>query len=159
MDYHDLFLDSFSGWLAAYKSQDHVLHTEADFQSHLFAQILFRMLGNDFPKPYRIHTNYSVLTPREKIDLVLGDNEVLVELKFEPDYIGMPKTRKPVVLNEDIVRDFQRMERYASNGFPFCYAIILDEDGLHRRTWYDLDWHKQLQGRRNVHLLVRRFSA
>ena len=133
MSYHRVFQEAVEAWAADYERGAHRLYTEADFQSHLFYHLLRLMIEQGFEQPYQIHVNYSVQSAREKIDLALGQNEVLAELKLEPDYPELPASRRPVVFTEDIVKDLDRMRRYAQQGYPYCYVLALDEAGFHRR--------------------------
>ena len=158
MGYHQVFLEAVEAWIADYERGAHRLYTEADFQSHLFYHLLTLMAGRGFEQPYRIHTNYSVQSVREKIDLVLGDNEVLAELKFEPDYPELAQSRRPVVLTEYIVNDIDRMRRYARQGYPHCYILALDEAGIHRRALADFEWRVLRRGEGEAYLLAHVFN-
>ena len=136
MNYHHLFLDGVRAWLSAYEGGTQMLYTEADLQSHLFFHLVALMRDRNFDQPYEIHVNHSVRSAQEKIDMVLGDGEVLIELKFEPDYPELPNSKKPVVFKKDIEKeDFERMGRYAQLGYRYCYALVLDEDGIHHRAF------------------------
>jgi len=61
------------------------------------------------------HVRKSVFNKHRKVDLVLGSDEVLVELKMEPDYPGVSK---PVVFSMkkesggygSVEEDFEKIE-------------------------------------------------
>lgn len=158
MDYHRLFQDAVNSMAQAYENGVIKLHTEADLQSYLFFHIVTLMGERIFQQPYKIHANYGLKsTAREKIDLVLGDNDVLVELKYEPDNRELPQSKRPVVLKADIERDFERMERHAQQSWPHCFVLLFDEDGQHLRRYNDLNWRKLRQGRKEAFLLLRAY--
>jgi hypothetical protein len=159
MGYHQVFREAVEAWAADYECGAHRLYTEADFQSHLFYHLMRLMVAQGFAQPYQIHVNYSIHSVREKIDLVLGENEVLAELKFEPDYLELAPSRRPVVFTEDIAKDIDRMRRYAQQGYPHCYVLALDEAGIHYRAFADYKWRVLRQGEREVYLLMHAFNS
>ena len=113
--------------------------TEADLQSHLFSKCLELMKKEAFEMPFHIHTEKDVFERRKKIDLVLGDDEVLVEIKVEPDYPGV---NKPVVFSTikeaggrgfgSVEEDLLKVEDYARKG-KHAHFVMVDEDGRHAR--------------------------
>jgi hypothetical protein len=158
MSYHQVFREAVEAWAADYERGVYHLYTEADFQSHLFFHLLTLIAQRGFEQPYQIHVNYSVHSVREKIDLALGENEVLVELKLEPDYPELARSRRPVVFTEDIARDIDRMRRYAQQGYPHCYVLALDEAGIHHRALGDYEWQVLRRGEGEAYLLVHAFN-
>lgn len=158
MSYHRVFREAVEAWAADYERGAHHLYTEADFQSYLFYHLLRLMIEQGFEPPYPIHLNYSVQSAREKIDLALGQNEVLAELKLEPDYPELPPSRRPVVFTEYIVKDLDRMRRYAQQGYPHCYVLALDEAGIHRQVLDDFEWRVLRRGEREAYLLMHAFQ-
>jgi hypothetical protein len=158
MSYHRVFQEAVEMWAADYERGAHRLCTEADFQSYLFYHLLRLMAEQGFEQPYQIHVNYSVQSAREKIDLALGRNEVLAELKLEPDYPELPPSKRPVVFTEYIVRDLDRMQRYAQQGYPHCYVLALDEAGIHRRALGDFEWRVLRRGEGEAFLLMYAFQ-
>ena len=63
------------------------LDREADFTHHLFAKCLKVMSDLDMPTPYQIHAEETYTTPDPKewhkpVDIVLGESETLIEVKF-----------------------------------------------------------------------------
>jgi hypothetical protein len=159
MSYHQVFREAVEAWAADYERGAHHLYTEADFQSHLFYHLLRLIIEQGFEQPHQIHLNYSVRSAREKIDLALGENEVLAELKLEPDYPELPASRRPVVFTEDIVKDLDRMRRYAQQGYSHCYVLALDEVGIHRRALGDFEWRVLRRGAGEAYLLMHAFDS
>ena len=88
-----------------------------------------------FPFPLKLYAEKSVFSRRKKVDLVLGDNEIFVELKLEPDY---PRVSKPVVFSTrreaggpgSVEDDLEKIEKYASKG-KFAHFVMIDEDERH----------------------------
>lgn len=117
--------------LTRYERGELEILTEADLQGHLFAEIAGRVPG----RPVPIHSHYSLVSRREKLDILVSDGEerIMLELKVEPDYPGVPK---PVVFPEEVWKDLERLERYVSVGHVQAgYFLMLDENGSHyRRT-------------------------
>jgi len=90
------------------------------------------------------------------VDLTLGDDEVLVEVKLEPDYLGQAKSQKPVtnqttkVINNEVARlvglddtissvkeieyDFLKAMAYRQKGVLHSYVLCVDEDGYLRKN-------------------------
>jgi hypothetical protein len=106
------------------------------------------MEEQNFPKPFKIHAQKSVEScnsKRTKVDFVLGDDEVLVEFKLEPDYPGV---NKPVVFyakkdartkipgtnkrreGSSIEGDIEKIMNYCCKG-KFAHFVMVDEDGRH----------------------------
>lgn len=54
------------------------------------------MKQENLTRPYKIHAKKDMFKKRQKVDLVLGENEVLIEIKLELDYSGV---NKPVVFS------------------------------------------------------------
>jgi hypothetical protein len=112
-----------------------------------------------FEKPFKLHAEKDVFKRRQKIDLVLGDDEVLVEIKVEPDYPGV---NKPVVFSTiqeacgsggSVEEDLKKIKNYAEKG-KHAHFIMLDEDGRHAKkilgNWNTLD----VKGKRSYLLHV-----
>ena len=137
-DYNQLFTDAVEIFLFDYTSNKVRLYSERDLQSHLFYHIRKLMQEQGFPTPFQVYAEKRVFG-REKVDLVLGDNEVLVELKLEPDYPGVSK---PVVFTTlrdaggrgsgSIEYDIDKIQRYCDQGRS-SHLLVIDEDGLHKR--------------------------
>lgn len=133
MDYDKLFDDALNDVLEAYSENKIRFYSERDLQGHLLYECRRLMEEREFPFPLKLHTEKSVFSRRSKVDLVLGDNEILVELKLEPDYPGVSK---PVVFstkNEgsgSVEHDLEKIEEYASKG-KCAHFVMIDEDGRH----------------------------
>lgn len=135
MNYDKIFDMALNRVLKDYSDNKIRLYSERDLQSHLFHECRRLMEKQVFPFPLKLYAEKSVFSRRSKVDLVLGDNEVLVELKLEPDY---PRVSKPVVWSTkreaggpgSVEGDLEKIEKYASKG-KFAHFFMIDEDGRH----------------------------
>lgn len=135
MDYDKLFDDALNHVLKGYSENKIRFYSERDLLGHLFYECRRLLQERGFPYPLRLYTEKSVFTRRSKIDLVLGDNEILVELKLEPDYPGVSK---PVVFSTkreaggpgSVEGDLEKIEEYARKG-KCAHFVMIDEDGRH----------------------------
>lgn len=159
MDYHAVFLDAIERFVVAYEAGELRLLTRADLQTHLTHYCLRILEEYQAERPYKLHCHAPIFTVRERVDIALGDNEVIAELKLEPDYPGLSPEQKPRVFSDDIERDFKRMQDYCEKGVPHCYSIVLDEDSCHLRSFPNVPWRKLNNGGRDAYLLVRHFQA
>lgn len=140
MDYNQVFVEALKNIMEEYRLEKIRFYSERDLQAHLFSECLGLMRKEGFLIPFEIYADKSVFEKRKKVDIVLGDYEVLVELKLEPDYYGVSK---PVVFStikeagglgygsveEDLlkIRDYAKKNKYA-------HFVMLDEDGRHHRN-------------------------
>jgi len=153
-DYQTLFLDAVANVLSDYQTCRIKIFSEADLQSHLFFECRRLMEERNFPYPLRLFAEKDVFNRRSKVDLVLGNNEVLVELKVEPDYPGV---NKPVVFSTkaeaagsgSVEDDLEKIEEYAKKG-KHAHFLMIDEDGRHARK-VSGGW-KTIQGKRSCYL-------
>jgi hypothetical protein len=135
LDYDKVFDEALSCVLRDYSDNKINFYSERDLQGHLFYECRRLMEEQGFSCPLKLYAEKSVFDRRSKVDLVLGDNEVLVELKLEPDY---PRVSKPVVFSTrreaggpgSVEDDLEKIEKYASKG-KFAHFIMIDEDGRH----------------------------
>jgi len=154
VDYQKLFLDAMTNVLADYQKSKIRIFSEADLQSHLFFECRKLMEERNFPYPLKLFSEKDVFDRRSKVDLVLGYNEVLVELKVEPDYPGV---NKPVVFSTkteaagsgSVEGDLEKVEKYAKKG-KHAHFLMIDEDGRHT-TKVPGEW-KTIQGKRSYYL-------
>jgi len=155
-DYQALFTDAMTNVLTAYSEGKIKILSEADLQSYLFAECCKLMQERGFPYPLKLFAEKSVFSKHKKIDLVLGDNEVLVELKTEPDY---PEVSKPVVFSTrkesggygSVEEDLEKIEEYAKKGIH-AHFLMIDEDGRHVRKIHE-EWKViQRKGKRSYYL-------
>ena len=96
-NYDKLFEDALQSVLADYSTNKVQFHSEHDLLCNVFYECRKLMQSHGFPAPLKLYAQKSVDTVssrRTKVDLVLGDDEVLIEFKVEPDYPGV---NKPVV--------------------------------------------------------------
>lgn len=82
-----------------------------------------------------VYAERSVFSKHAKVDLVLGDNEILIELKFEPDYPGVSKpvvfsTKREAAGSGSIESDLEKIEEYARKS-KSTHFVMIDEDGRH----------------------------
>jgi len=142
MDYDKLFDDALDNVLKTYSKAKIRFYSERDLQGHLFFECRRLMEEREFPIPLKLYAEKSVFSKHGKVDLVLGDDEVLVELKLEPDYPGVSK---PVVFSTNregsgsVESDLEKIAGYAGKG-KCAHFVMIDEDGRHRRkitykTW------------------------
>lgn len=136
-NYQRLFLDAITNVLTAYAEGKIKILSEADLQSHLFSECCKLMKERNFPYPLKLFAEKSVINKRKKVDLVLGDDEILIELKVEPDYPGVSK---PVVFSTkresgdygSVEEDLEKIKEYATRG-KHAHFFMIDEDGRHAR--------------------------
>jgi len=135
MDYDKLFSDALNRVLDDYSNNKIRFYSERDLQGHLFHECRRLMEEREFPYPLKLYAEKSVFSKHVKVDLVLGDDEILVELKLEPDYPGVSK---PVVFSTkresggygSVEDDLEKIEEYARKG-KCAHFVMIDEDGRH----------------------------
>jgi hypothetical protein len=137
MDYNKLFEDALSNILKDYSESKLRFFSERDLQGHLFYECRRLMEEQDASFPLKIFAEKAVFSKHAKVDLVLGDNEVLVELKLEPDYLGVNKpvvftTKKEAAGSGSVESDLEKVDDYARRG-RFAHFVMIDEDGRHVR--------------------------
>ena len=159
MDYNAVLLEAIDRLVKAYEAGNLRLYTEADLQSYLFHYCLKVLDEHQAVRPYPIHCNYSLLSPREKVDLTLGERDVAVVIRLEPDYPELSPSRKPAIFSEDILHDEERMRRHNEEGIAHCYLIVLDEDGCHLRALPKSPWKRLDNSGRDAYLLVKHCRA
>lgn len=161
MDHDKLFEDALSNVLKDYSDNKIQFISERDLQAHLFYECRRLMEERDFPQPVKLYVEKSVLSKHAKVDLVLGDDEVLVELKLEPDYPGVNKpvvfsTKKEAAGSGSIESDLEKIEEYSRKG-KSAHFLMIDEDGRHMRKLASEHWipiYVKLNGSRKlVHYL------
>ena len=136
-NYNAIFIRAVKSVIKEYGAGKIQFLTEADLQSHLFSKCVELMKKEGFAPPFLIHVEKDVFERRRKIDMVLGANDVLVEMKLEPDY---PRVNKPVVFSTtkeaggkgygSVEEDLLKIEDYAKKG-KHAHFIMIDEDGRH----------------------------
>jgi hypothetical protein len=93
-NYDKLFEDALVLVLVDYSADKVQFHSEHDFLCTVFCECRKLMKKQGFPIPLKLHAQKSVescTSKQTKVDLVLGDDEVLIEFKLEPDYPGVNK--------------------------------------------------------------------
>ena len=107
MNYSKLFEEALSHVLKDYSENKIHFFSERDLQGHLFYECRKLMEEQEFPLPLKLYAKGG-FSKHAKVDLVLGDDETLVELKLKPDYPGVSK---PVVFNTKKKRQDQEALR------------------------------------------------
>jgi len=145
-EYNRVFLEALEIIIEKYRMGMIRFYSEGDLQSHVFSECLRIMERDLFKCPLKIYCERGVFSKRSKADLVLGDDEVLVEFKLEPDYPGVSK---PVVFSTikeaggsgSVELDLEKIDDYANKGKQ-AHFVMLDEDGRHTRKingeWTDM---------------------
>jgi hypothetical protein len=137
-NYDKLLEDALQSVLADYSADKVQFHSEHDFLCNVFYECRKLMEKQGFPTPLKLYAQKSVETvssKQTKVDLVLGNDDVLVEFKLEPDYPGV---NKPVVFDtkkqgtSSIEGDIEKIRKYCSKG-KFAHFTMIDEDGMHSK--------------------------
>jgi len=136
-NYQKLFLDAMTKVLTDYQNGKIKILSEADLQSHIFFECRRLMEEQTFPYPLELFAEKGVFHRHKKVDLVLGENEVLVELKVEPDYPGVSKpvvfsTKAEAAGSGSVESDLEKIEEYAKKR-KHAHFLMIDEDGRHTR--------------------------
>jgi hypothetical protein len=144
MDHNKLFEDALSNVLKDYSDNKIQFFSERDLQANLFYECRKLMEERDFPRPLKLYAEKSVFSKHGKVDLVLGDDEVLVELKLEPDYPGVSKpvvfsTKREAAGSGSIESDLDKIEEYSRRG-KSAHFLMIDEDGRHVRKLANEHW-------------------
>jgi len=158
MSWNEVFLRGFNLWIKSYTSG---LKKYYECEGDLVISLMLYFHEAALEKGLSGWRNGIVQEKKiigyNRVDLMLGD-EVAFEVKFEPDYPDMPRTRKPVtntVLKRpdriiskyagltdeesqmrlyEIELDFIKLMAYKQKGIPYNYLLCLDEDGRLYRT-------------------------
>ena len=144
MDYNKLFDDALNHVLEDYRDNKIRFYSERDLQGHLFHECRRLMEERSFPFPLKLYADRSVFSKRSKVDLVLGDNEILVEMKLEPNYPGVNKpvvfsTKSEAAGSGSVEGDLEKIEKYARKG-KCAHFVMIDEDGRHVRRIATEKW-------------------
>lgn len=150
MSWNEVFSNGFKLWIDLYSSKDKYYKYESNLCKSL--KKCFEKIAKEKGfSPEGIEQEKRVVG-RTWVDFLLG-KEVSFEVKFEPDYPGMPITRKPVTntvlkipdgevakyagfTNEEaqmrlyeVELDFLKLMAHKKIGVPYNYLLCLDEDG------------------------------
>jgi len=144
MDYDKLFEYAFSNVLRGYSDNKIHFFSERDLQAHLFFECRRLMEEQHFPLPLKLYAEKSVFSKHAKVDLVLGNDEVLVELKLEPDYPGVSKpvvfsTKREAAGSGSIESDLEKINEYSHKG-KSAHFVMIDEDGRHAMRIANEQW-------------------
>jgi hypothetical protein len=155
-DYQKLFLDAMTNVLTDYQNGKIKILSEADLQSHLFFECRKLMEQRNFSCPLKLLAERGIFSRHTKVDLVLGDDEVLIELKVEPDYPGVSKpvvfsTKAEAAGSGSVENDLEKVEEYARKG-KHAHFLMIDEDGRHARKVHEKWKAIQVRGKRSWYL-------
>lgn len=119
--------------LSDYSQNKIRFYSETDLLANLFYQCRNLMEAQNFTKPLKLYAERAVFRKHTKVDLVLGNDEVLVELKLEPDYQGVSKpvvfsTKQEAAGSGSVESDLEKIKSYASKG-KSTHFVMIDEDG------------------------------
>jgi hypothetical protein len=99
------------------------------------------MIKNSYPTPFKIHSEKECLG--NNVDLMLGDDEVLVELKFEPNWkITNDQGRVNLA---DCEADVKKIKSYSNNGKHAHFVMIddnMDYPYFNTRIENEKDWER-----------------
>ena len=159
-EYNRVFLEALDIIIEKYRMGRIRFYSEGDLQSHIFSECLRIMERDLFRWPLKIYCERGVFSKRSKVDLVIGDDEVLVEFKLEPDYPGVSKpvvfsTIKEAGRSGSVELDLEKIDDYANKG-KHTHFVMLDEDGKHART-INGEWKEMtVRGKKRYWLQVYR---
>jgi hypothetical protein len=151
MSWNEVFSKGFNLWINRYTSKEEDYYKyEGDLWKSLM-ECFEKVAQEKGLPPEAIQQNENIVG-KTKVDFLLG-NEVSFEVKFEPDYPGMPCTQKPRTntvlkipdkevakysgLTDEVARiplyevelDFLKLLAHKKRGIPYNYLLCLDEDG------------------------------
>jgi len=154
MSWNEVFSKGINLWVKLYESGDKYYKYEGNLWRSLLK--CFREMAEKKGLPFEELQQEKNIVGNSRVDFLFG-KEVSFEVKFEPDYPGMPTTRKPVtnvVLKApdravaeyagltdaearmrlyEVELDFLKLMAHKERGIPYNYLLCLDEDGrLHR---------------------------
>jgi len=102
-----------------------LLDSEGDVRCHLFSCCLRLMMNNNIQQPFKIHSEKTI--GNRRIDIVLGNNEVGIEIKFLKKYATTPTF-------EDLKREAQKVASYiVKEKQKQAFLAIVDKRGTARR--------------------------
>ena len=159
MDYRAIFADAVEAFVRDYENGKVKLLTRRDLQAHLFHYCLKVLSAHQTDQAPSVHCGVELSSPRDKVDLMLGSQEVVALVRLEPDYPGLSPSQKPFVFSDDIQRDFAHLRVLCQGGIPYGFAVVLDEDGRHLQALPTAPWRRLSNGVREAYLLVQRFQA
>lgn len=151
MSWNEVFSKGFNLWIENYTSKDEDYYK---YERGLCASLLkcFEKIAEEKGLPTGGIQQEINIVGDTRADFLLGE-EASFEVKFEPDYPGMPPTRKPVtnvnlkipdkeVANYagltdeeaqlrlyEVELDFLKLMAHKKRGIPYNYLLCLDEDG------------------------------
>lgn len=145
-------MEGFDAWIRLYKSKTEDYYR---YERNLCSSLMecFQRVCNEKGLPSGEIQTEADIVGRTRVDFLL-DKEVSFEVKYEPDYPDMPKTRKPVtnvVLKTpdpsvaelaglaaeearmrmyEVELDLLKLMAHKKKGIPHNCLLCLDEDGM-----------------------------
>lgn len=163
----EIFSKGFDLWINLYTSNDEYYKYEGNLCMSLMK--CFWKVAEEKGLPLEGIQQEVRVVGNTRVDFLLG-NELSFEVKFEPDYPGMPITRKPVtnvvlkIPDREVARyagltdgetrmrlyevelDFLKLLAHKKIGIPYNYLLCLDEDGrLYRNLAKSFKTHRVKQ--------------
>ena len=125
MLYASLLLKAWENMVMRFEKGYITLDSEGDIQCHLFSCCLELLEKGDFPRPLEIHAEITI--GEKRADIVLGKNEVGVEIKYLKKYLSLPTV-------QDVKREASKVATYIAKDFlKRAFLAIVDERGTARR--------------------------
>ena len=147
--YDEVFLSAWQRLLNDYGKVK--FRSEQDIVCHLFSECLKSMKDSEFETPYKIHANLRPYPYKiDKVaDLILGDNEVVVEIKLlrRHESATTDITRKA---KADVV---SKLGEYVKLGAKHAYFVMVDEHGHSKRHIWG-KWKTVKVGNSESHFLL-----
>lgn len=125
VSYTPLLVEAWEEMIRRFEKGHISLHSEGDVRCHLFSCCLEILQKADFPRPLKIHAE--ITTGEKRADIVLGEREVAVEIKYLKKYSAIPTF-------PDIIKEARKVATYvAKNLVKHAFLAIVDERGTAER--------------------------
>lgn len=125
MSYASLLLEAWENVVTRFENGYITLESEGDIRCHLFSCCLELLEKGDFPRPLQIHAEITI--GEKRADMVLGMNEIGVEIKYLKKGLAVPTFR-------DVKREASKVANYiAKDLLKRAVLAIVDEKGTARR--------------------------
>ena len=125
MSYTSLLVEAWEEMIRRFEKGHISLYSEGDVRCHLFSCCLKLLRKADFPRPLKIHAEITM--DRKRADIVLGEREVAVEIKYLKKYSAIPTF-------PDIIKEAKKVANYvAKKVVKHAFLAIVDERGTAER--------------------------
>lgn len=129
MSYERVIEEAIKGMIFDYSNKLFKPITESDLHGYLYYLCIKECDKLGLPRNIHINQRHKLLDSKKKVDLYVNE-ELTVEIKFEPDFPGVSK---PVVFDTEVRKDIERVQYINDNGEK-GYFLFIDEDGQHYRN-------------------------